>query len=112
MEELEESRVLHLKVNLGSFISFINTICAWALENSADLDIPENILPNKKGRYVCAAPVTVCMEAFWNKEFRRICLEADLVSPDGTPIVWALRRLGYSKQRRISGPDLMGRFML
>ena len=108
MAELKESRVLHLKVSLGSFVSFIDKICAWALEKSEILDNSGNILPNKRsGKYVCVAPVAACMEAFWNTEFRRICQEADLVSPDGTPIVWALRHLGHSKQQRISGPDLM-----
>ena len=62
---------------------------------------------NKPGRYICVAPVTACMESFWSKEFCNICSKADLVLPDGMPIVWALRRLGYRQQQRVSGPDIM-----
>ena len=32
---------------------------------------------------------------------------ADLVTPDGMPIAWLLRRSGYIGQKRIDGPDLM-----
>ena len=31
---------------------------------------------------------------------------ADLVTPDGMPLVWALRRLGLKDQTRVYGPDL------
>jgi N-acetylglucosaminyldiphosphoundecaprenol N-acetyl-beta-D-mannosaminyltransferase len=33
--------------------------------------------------------------------------DADLATPDGVPIVWALRALGHRKQQRVYGPDLM-----
>jgi N-acetylglucosaminyldiphosphoundecaprenol N-acetyl-beta-D-mannosaminyltransferase len=32
---------------------------------------------------------------------------ADLATPDGVPIVWALRSLGHREQQRVYGPDLM-----
>ncbi len=93
------SRVLHLKVNLGSFAEFVETICRWSEEFQEQ--------QGAKGRYVCAAPVALCMENFWDEDFRRICDEADLISPDGRPIVWALRKLGHRQQQQVSGPDLM-----
>jgi len=34
---------------------------------------------------------------------------ADLAAPDGWPIAWCLRRLGFADQERIGGPDLMWR---
>ncbi|WGK69068.1 WecB/TagA/CpsF family glycosyltransferase [Candidatus Haliotispira prima] len=94
------TRVLYLKVNLGHFSDFVATICHWA-EDTREL------AGNREGRYVCIAPVTVCMESFWNEDFRRICQEADLVTPDGKPIVWALRKLGHREQEQVAGPDLM-----
>lgn len=33
--------------------------------------------------------------------------QADLVTPDGMPVVWMLRFLGFPGQQRINGPDLM-----
>ena len=36
--------------------------------------------------------------------------EADMATPDGAPVAWLLRRLGYARQQRINGPDLMWRY--
>jgi N-acetylglucosaminyldiphosphoundecaprenol N-acetyl-beta-D-mannosaminyltransferase len=30
-----------------------------------------------------------------------------MATPDGAPVAWMLRRLGFAGQRRVSGPDLM-----
>ncbi len=39
--------------------------------------------------------------------FARALAGADLAAPDGAPIAWMLRRLGFAGQPRVSGPDLM-----
>lgn len=41
--------------------------------------------------------------------FAAVLRAADLVTPDGWPIAWCLRRLGFGEQERIGGPDLMWR---
>jgi N-acetylglucosaminyldiphosphoundecaprenol N-acetyl-beta-D-mannosaminyltransferase len=46
------------------------------------------------------------MEAYDSGDFRRIMNEADLVTPDGMPLVWGLRMLGASDATRVYGPDL------
>jgi N-acetylglucosaminyldiphosphoundecaprenol N-acetyl-beta-D-mannosaminyltransferase len=33
-----------------------------------------------------------------------------MVTPDGAPVAWMVRRLGYSDQQRINGPDLMWKY--
>lgn len=59
------------------------------------------------GGYVCAANVHMVMTAFDDPSFRRVLEEALLVTPDGMPLVWALRRLGLDSSSRVYGPDLM-----
>lgn len=44
-------------------------------------------------------------------EFKIVINNADLSAPDGAPVAWALRHLGYASQQRISGPDLMWRYL-
>ena len=39
--------------------------------------------------------------------FARVLGAADLAVPDGAPIAWCLRRVGFARQRRVGGPDLM-----
>jgi N-acetylglucosaminyldiphosphoundecaprenol N-acetyl-beta-D-mannosaminyltransferase len=45
--------------------------------------------------------------AFRDKKFRAILNNADMATPDGVPIVWALRSFGQQDQQRVYGPDLM-----
>ena len=57
--------------------------------------------------YACAANVHMVMEAYDSEDFRRIINKADLVTPDGMPIVLMLRILGLNGQKRVYGPTLM-----
>jgi N-acetylglucosaminyldiphosphoundecaprenol N-acetyl-beta-D-mannosaminyltransferase len=47
------------------------------------------------------------MEAHDDPAFRQIVNGAALVTPDGMPLVWALRLLDVQKQQRVYGPDLV-----
>ncbi len=49
-------------------------------------------------------------EAQHEAEFKRILLAADMVVPDGMPLVWLGRRKGHPLQRRVYGPELMQTF--
>lgn len=60
-----------------------------------------------ESRYLCAAPVASVLAAYDSPEFRRVLAQADMVTPDGAPVAWALRKLGSKGQRRVSGPDIM-----
>lgn len=62
----------------------------------------------RPGRYVCAANVHMTMEAYDDPAFREVVNAADLVVPDGVPMVWGLRSLGAPQQRRVRvSPDLL-----
>ena len=47
------------------------------------------------------------MMGYWQKRYREILNRAALVTPDGMPLVWAMRLLGIKQQTRVYGPDLM-----
>jgi N-acetylglucosaminyldiphosphoundecaprenol N-acetyl-beta-D-mannosaminyltransferase len=64
-----------------------------------------------ESRYVCCASVNNVMEAYDAAEFRRLMNAADLVTPDGMPLVWGLRRLGAPAATRVYGPELMRRLL-
>ncbi len=61
----------------------------------------------RESRYVCAANVHMLMEAFDSPEFMQIVNQADLVTPDGMPLVWMMRLKGQRGQQRVYGPTLM-----
>jgi N-acetylglucosaminyldiphosphoundecaprenol N-acetyl-beta-D-mannosaminyltransferase len=59
-----------------------------------------------ESRYVCVATVNNVIEAYDDPRFRAIMEAADLVTPDGMPLVWGLRLLGVGTATRVYGPDL------
>lgn len=61
---------------------------------------------NGESRYVCVGTVHMVMEANDDPSFRRVVNEADLVTPDGMPLVWGLRLLGVGGASRVPGSDL------
>ena len=61
----------------------------------------------RRSCYIVAANVHVVMTAYWNRGYRQILSQAALVTPDGMPLVWGLRRLGIAHPSRVYGPDLM-----
>jgi N-acetylglucosaminyldiphosphoundecaprenol N-acetyl-beta-D-mannosaminyltransferase len=49
-------------------------------------------------------------EALQDAHFKQILNSADLVVPDGMPLVWLGRRHGHRVRRRVYGPELMRTF--
>jgi N-acetylglucosaminyldiphosphoundecaprenol N-acetyl-beta-D-mannosaminyltransferase len=59
------------------------------------------------GGVVFASTVHMVMESFDDPKFQGIVNSADRVTPDGVPLVWALRLLGVEKAERVYGPSLL-----
>lgn len=60
-----------------------------------------------ESRMVCVANVHMLMEARWDEGFRALLDGADMVTPDGTPLVWMMRKLGAPEQDRVAGMDML-----
>ncbi len=61
----------------------------------------------RRGLYACTCPVYTLMMARSHPEVRAALAGAGWVTPDGMPVVWALRALGARGVGRVYGPDLM-----
>ncbi len=59
-----------------------------------------------ESRTVCLGVVASIMEAQDSEEYRAALRDADLVTPDGMPLVWMLRVVGAKPASRVYGPDL------
>jgi N-acetylglucosaminyldiphosphoundecaprenol N-acetyl-beta-D-mannosaminyltransferase len=59
-----------------------------------------------KSAYVCASNVHMVMETHDSRSFADVVNSADLVTPDGMPLVWGLRGLGVKNTARVCGPTL------
>lgn len=84
--------ILGMRVDATSYDDAARRVLSWAQAGES--------------RYVCVATVNNVMESHDSPEFRRIMNSADLVTPDGMPLVWGLRWLGAPRATRVYGPDL------
>ena len=90
---LKSQSIIGSRVDATSYEDACNRIVAWA---EARLSC-----------YAIAANVHVLTTAHWDRSYRKVLAGAKLVTPDGMPLVWALRLLGFPQQQRVYGPDLM-----
>ncbi len=93
IEKKVEGHVLGVRIDAITWPVAIRRILTWALV--------------RESRYVAICNVHVTVTAAGNPEFHKVIEGADMVTPDGAPVAWMLRRLGFTDQSRISGPDLM-----
>jgi len=47
------------------------------------------------------------MEAYWHPKFAHHLQNADMVTPDGMPLVWMMKLLGRKEQDRVAGMDIL-----
>jgi N-acetylglucosaminyldiphosphoundecaprenol N-acetyl-beta-D-mannosaminyltransferase len=86
-----------MRVDGTSYEDAVERVVGWAEQSG--------------GRYVCVATVHMTMESYDRPSYRQQVNGADLVTPDGMPLVWALRLLGLASQERVYGPQLTLRLL-
>jgi N-acetylglucosaminyldiphosphoundecaprenol N-acetyl-beta-D-mannosaminyltransferase len=84
---------------LGAPVSALTLDC---LLETVDLWVRE-----RERHYVCTLDVHALMESHRAPDVQEIYRLASVVTPDGMPLVWLLRRGGYPRADRVCGPDLM-----
>lgn len=92
LSPVESRRIIDIRVDATNYGDAVTRVVQWALRGES--------------RYVCVASVNNVMEAHDAGEFRQAMNQADLVTPDGMPLVWGLRAQGVSEATRVYGPDL------
>ncbi len=58
-------------------------------------------------KVVCIANASILMKAYGDPVFVSVLRNADLVKPDGIPLVRMLKLMGASQQKRVAGLDLL-----
>jgi N-acetylglucosaminyldiphosphoundecaprenol N-acetyl-beta-D-mannosaminyltransferase len=61
--------------------------------------------------FIAVTNIHGVMEAQHDDSFKKVLTSADLVVPDGMPLVWLGRLRGHGVKRRVYGPDLLRDFM-
>ena len=61
---------------------------------------------SRSGSYICAANVHMCMEAYRDNAFQAVVNKAEMVVPDGKPLIWWMRSFKVREAQQVRGPDL------
>ncbi len=90
--QLRSREIAGMRVDATSYDDSIDRVISWAGRGES--------------RSVAIATVNNVMEAHDDPTFASVMAACDLVTPDGMPLVWALRALGVSDATRVYGPEL------
>jgi N-acetylglucosaminyldiphosphoundecaprenol N-acetyl-beta-D-mannosaminyltransferase len=89
---MNQEFLLSINISLGNYVDFVTKIALLAKSRTSS--------------YVCVANVHMCIEAHRDATFAKVVNGADIVTPDGMPLVKGLKANGI-QQSRVAGPDLM-----
>jgi len=90
-------RVLGVRVNAVQILGVVGQMEGWISERSGC-------------HFIAVTGMHGVTEAQHDLLFKKILNTADLVVPDGMPLVWLGRLRGHSLRRRVYGPELMETF--
>ena len=90
-------RVVGVPVHAVQILDVISRIKTW-------------IRSGVTGRYIAVTGMHGIAESWTDQLYKRTLLEADLVVPDGMPLVWLGRWHQHVLKRRVYGPELMETF--
>lgn len=86
-------RILGMRVDRTTYIAATKRVIQWAREGRSAM--------------VCLGNVHMVMTTYDEPGFAKVLEDADLVTHDGMPLVWAMRLLGHDGLERVYGPHLM-----
>ncbi len=96
---LGRKQLKNFSLSTGTYSQFTDKVIEWAAA--------------RKPAMICVANVHMFVEAQNDAFFLDIVNNADMVTPDGKPLCWALKWLYGTTQERVAGmdllPDLLGR---
>ena len=93
MSITKSKKVISLSLSKGRYSEMIDEI--------VDLSC------SKISSYVCVANVHMAVMGFQDRSYASMVNKAELVTPDGMPLVWALKLLYGIKSERMAGMDLL-----
>ncbi|MEY3791279.1 MAG: hypothetical protein RLZ09_2115 [Pseudomonadota bacterium] len=86
-----------ISIHALSWEQAVSTIMQWTQET--------------RSRVVCACNVHSVISAKADSALKKALQSADMRTPDGAPLAWLMRKIGWPTQQRINGPDLMWKLL-
>jgi N-acetylglucosaminyldiphosphoundecaprenol N-acetyl-beta-D-mannosaminyltransferase len=93
----DSAELLGISVNALSWEQAVSNIIKWTQK--------------RQSRVVCACNVHSLISAKADPALKLALSSADMRTPDGAPLAWLMRKIGWPDQQRINGPDLMWKLL-
>jgi N-acetylglucosaminyldiphosphoundecaprenol N-acetyl-beta-D-mannosaminyltransferase len=94
----QKQQVLKVGISKTSYAEVVALCRQWAHDRKS---------VNARAHYICVTSVHGVIMAQDDPAIATVLNAADIATPDGMPLVWALRSFGVSGQQRVYGPTLM-----
>jgi len=78
-----------------------------AINLSLACEVIDYWIKTSRNAYICVAPVSTIVSCQEDAAYKEVINQADMVTPDGMPVVWLGRLKGHREVKRTYGPDLM-----
>src|SRR5207247_7559200 len=75
----------------------------------AALETIDRFIKEGDSHHVVTLDSSMCVTAQEDEDLRRIILNAELVTPDSTGVLWACRRKGITMPGRVAGVEIVER---
>jgi N-acetylglucosaminyldiphosphoundecaprenol N-acetyl-beta-D-mannosaminyltransferase len=95
----EKQLVAGVGISKTTYRQVVELVRYWAQHRNQQVE--------SSARYICVVPVYGIVMAHRDSEMSGVLNSADIATPDGMPVVWAMRSLGTTAQQRVRGPSLM-----
>ncbi len=99
VEAPDKQNVVGVGISKVSYASVVAAVRGWIAEGRES--------GAGQARYITVTSVHGIVTSRDAPEVRRILNGASIATPDGMPVVWAMRSLGVRGQQRVYGPTLM-----
>ena len=90
---MDRQLVINFPINIGKYSVFVDEILELGKIRESSM--------------ICVANVHMFIEAYRDKRFLDVVKSAKLITPDGRPLIWAMRLLYGITQERVAGMDLL-----
>ena len=104
MDANKKLSVVGVDISCTSYQDVTEACRRWIRQNRAHR---AESRPVANARYICVTSVHGIISSLKAPAFRAAVNDADIATPDGMPVVWAMRSFGARTQQRVYGPTLM-----